>query len=464
MSEMFELKRGVQDSINIIKRNIKAYVFEEDNSVYRTVAVELRKLLLDKNAPATFIEKGKKNNKSLFELYYGDGADILLQSFLNPRENTKKTESNSHTVTSAFYLNRVDILHKAIGESNLVSLNQWLDEPLLYHKSKLQTLHMILNHIADKEGAHIINPEKRKDNIMGTTITLVSEPITSSNVPFLVASDNNWTQFIIDVGMRLLNARKASDKKFLIKHNIIIPENYSSAQIEFRRGKILMKEAEHQVNTEIKKGKYKEAIKVFDKAINLDPNNANIYNSRGIAKSSLGQHADAIDDCNKAVGLRSNYAMAYHSRGVAKSHLGQHADAIDDYDNAIELKPNEALFYNNRGITKSHLGQHADAINDCSKAIELKPDYAMAYNSRGIAKSHLGQHADAINDFSKAIELKPNEALFYNNRGITKSHLGQHADAINDCSKAIELKPDYAFFYRNRGIAKAKLKPNNHFY
>lgn len=410
MSKMIELKRGVQDSINIIKRNIKAYVFEEDNSVYRTVAVELRKLLLDKSASATFIEKGKKNNKSLFELYYGDGTDILLRSFLNPRKNTKKTESNSHTVTSTLYLNRADILHKAMGEKNLINLNQWLDEPLLYHKSKLQTLRMVLNHIADKEGAHIINPEKRKDNIMGTAITLISEPITSSNVAFLVASDNNWTQLIIDAGMRLLNARRASDKSFLIGHDIVIPKDYSSAQTKLHRGETLMKEAEQQVNTENKMGKYKEAIKVFDEAIQLNLKSANIYHNRGVAKSHLGQYIDAIDDYNKAIELKPDAALFYSNRGIVKSDSGQHVDAIDDCDKAIKLNPNEPIAYNNRGIAKSRLDQHADAIDDFSKTIELKSDYASAYRNRGIAKAKLkpNQYNEVILDFEKAIELNTN--------------------------------------------------------
>ena len=408
MSKMVELKRGVQDSINIIKRNIKAYVFEEDNSVYRSVAVELRKLLLDKKASASFVEKGKKNNKSLFELYYGDGTEILLRSFLTQQENVKKTEV-SQTVTSALHLDRISILRKAKGDNNLVSLTQWLNEPLFYYEEKPQTLRKVLKHIANKEGAHVVNPNsiKKKDNITGTAIALVSEPITSSNVEFLVASNKNWNQLIIEAGMRLLNAKKASDRSFLIKHDIVIPKNYLSSQTVLHRGETLMKEAEQQVNAKNKNEKYKEAVKIFDEAIKLNLKNANIY----------------------------------HNRGAAKSHLGQHIDAVDDYNQAIELKSDEALFYSNRGITKSHLGQHADAINDCNKAIKLNPDYAIAYNNRGIAKSRLGQHTDAIDDFSKTIKLNPDYASAYRNRGIAraKAKLHQYNEVILDLEKAIEL-------------------------
>ena len=342
-----------------------------------------------------------------------------------------------------------------MAKNNLVNLTQWLDEPVFYHKAKAQTLRMTLQHMADKEGAHIINP--KKNDIRSFSISIINEPITPSNVPLLTASDNNWTQLVIAAGMRLLNARKASDKSFLIKNNTIIPQNYLSTQTKFDRGKILMKEAEQQTNIENKKNKYREAIEIFDEAISLYSNDSDIYDSRGIAKSKLGQHTEAINDFSKAIELKPDHAIAYYNRGVDKCKLGQYISAIEDYNKAIELKPNYSIFYNGRGTAKLWLGQHAEAINDCNKAIELQPDCADAYNSRGIVKSRLGQHTDAIEDFSKAIELQPGHVLAYCNRGTAKSKLDQHTGVIEDFSKAIELQPDHASAYCSRGIAKSKL-------
>ena len=120
---MNEMEKRVKHSISNIQRSVKAYVFDKDDSAYLTVAVELRKLLLDNNAAESFIkkERGKKNNKrNLFEIYCGtNGKNIYLKSFLRDSKNTKRAEAKSHiSVTPNIYESRIDILCEAIHGSN----------------------------------------------------------------------------------------------------------------------------------------------------------------------------------------------------------------------------------------------------------------------------------------------------------------------------------------------------------
>ncbi|MDI9314235.1 MAG: tetratricopeptide repeat protein [Hydrotalea sp.] len=206
-----------------------------------------------------------------------------------------------------------------------------------------------------------------------------------------------------------------------------------------------------------KLGKYNEAIKDFDKAIELNPQHAEAYYNRGNAKIDLGQYDSAIKDYNEAIKLNPQHADAYNNRGNAKNGLGQHEEAMADYDKAIELKPQFAEAYNNRGAAKYNLGKHNSAIKDYDKAIELNPQNAEAYNNRGAVKGQVGQFVEAIKDFDKAMELNPKYAAAYNNRGAVKGQVGQFVEAIKDFDKAIELNPQFADAYYNRGITKSSL-------
>jgi tetratricopeptide (TPR) repeat protein len=242
-----------------------------------------------------------------------------------------------------------------------------------------------------------------------------------------------------------------------------------------------MYDSRHFFNSGIAKNnleQYAEAIKDFDKAIELNPNDAAAYNNRGLAKKDLRQYAEAIQDYDKAIELNPN-AAAYYNRGIVKNYLGQYAKAIKDFDKAIELNPNYACFYNyrsiakenlvielnpndarayyNRGFAKHNLKRYAEGIQDYDKAIELNPNYADAYSYRGLAKFNLKQYAEAIEDYDKAIELNPNDAAAYYSRGIRKNNLGQYAEAIKDYDKAIKLYPNEVCAYNNRGIAKKNL-------
>ncbi|MBE9592380.1 MAG: tetratricopeptide repeat protein, partial [Proteobacteria bacterium] len=182
------------------------------------------------------------------------------------------------------------------------------------------------------------------------------------------------------------------------------------------------------------------------------------YNNRGNAYYELKKQEKAIEDYNKAIELNPEDAMAYNNRGAAYAKLKKQEKAIEAYNKAIELNPEDATAYNNRGTTYYELKKQEKAIEDYNKAIELNPGYAMAYNNRGNAYAKLKKQEKAIEDYNKAIELNPEDATAYNNRGTTYDELKKQEKAIEDYNKAIERNPEFATAYYNRGNAYAELK------
>ncbi len=204
-------------------------------------------------------------------------------------------------------------------------------------------------------------------------------------------------------------------------------------------------------------GKYEKAIACYDTALRLNPNLANTYFKRGLAKRKLSDYEGAIEDYNNAIKLNPEYATAYYNRGNAKRKLSDHEGAIEDYNNVIKLNPEYVMAYNNRGNAKDALGAFEGAIEDHDTAIRLDPEHTAAYNNRGRAKKALGDTKSAITDYDMAIRLDPENASAYNNRGNGKKALGDYNGAIEDYNMAIKLNPEYALAYNNRGRAKKAL-------
>ncbi|MFA6562747.1 MAG: tetratricopeptide repeat protein [Verrucomicrobiia bacterium] len=132
-----------------------------------------------------------------------------------------------------------------------------------------------------------------------------------------------------------------------------------------------------------------------------------IYSNRGVVSDRLRQYAQAISDYNKAIELNPKNAEAYDNRGVTYAKSGLFTQAISDFNKAIDLNPQFANAYNNRGNAYGNLGQHAQAISDCNKAIEIVPKLAEAYITRGLGYFFLRKPEEAKKDLLKAVELKP---------------------------------------------------------
>jgi tetratricopeptide (TPR) repeat protein len=198
---------------------------------------------------------------------------------------------------------------------------------------------------------------------------------------------------------------------------------------------------------------FEEALGHFNKAIELDPEFALAYSSRGMLKRSLGDLDGALADLNKALELKADLPETYIVRAATKNAKGDLDGALADYDRAIELKPDSAKAHNNRGELRRKKGDITGALADYDRAIELKPAMAVYYSNRSLVKLKKRDWDGALSDSDRAIELSPELATAYNNRGMAKQLKGDLDGALEDYHKAVALSPNLEAFRINRDKA-----------
>jgi tetratricopeptide (TPR) repeat protein len=88
-------------------------------------------------------------------------------------------------------------------------------------------------------------------------------------------------------------------------------------------------------------GKYEEALRDYDKAMDLGGlNDASLFSNRSVAHYKMGDYWLAIMDCDKAIGIYPEDGVAYYNRGLAKFFLGDTEGAREDYDKSVQLGVN----------------------------------------------------------------------------------------------------------------------------
>ena len=196
-----------------------------------------------------------------------------------------------------------------------------------------------------------------------------------------------------------------------------------------------------------------EAMKAFDKAIEIDPNFARAYAVRAAIYNDWGQHQQALRESEQAIKLDPTLAWGFNTRGWAHIGLLNYQKAIEDLNKAIELDPKYIYPYCNRSWAYYILKNYHQALDDANKAIELDHEFSYAYFRRGMAVASLNKFQDAIKDFDRAIELDPMFSWSFLSRGYTFLKLGKTEQALEDLKKAASLgNNDAQNYLKNKGI------------
>jgi Tfp pilus assembly protein PilF len=169
-------------------------------------------------------------------------------------------------------------------------------------------------------------------------------------------------------------------------------------------------------NLFLRQGMYEASIQDYSNALEMAPDNGNIYNNRGIAYAFLGEYTLAIADYNRTIELDPGNASAHVNRGNAYFHQFNYRSAISNYTRSISLRPDDAIAYNNRGVSFARQGQYELAIADYDHAIELDPNMAIAYSNRGAVYAETGNIELARVDQNRALELDADFAAAYDHR------------------------------------------------
>lgn len=96
--------------------------------------------------------------------------------------------------------------------------------------------------------------------------------------------------------------------------------------------------------------KYDKALICYQKAAQVNPNEATYYSNQGYALLNLGQsgqNQEALTLFDKAIQMRSDNAAYYNGKGLALYRLFRYRDAAQAFNEAVRLDPNNTQYQEN---------------------------------------------------------------------------------------------------------------------
>ena len=165
----------------------------------------------------------------------------------------------------------------------------------------------------------------------------------------------------------------------------------------------------------IAKKKFSEALKLYEKIIQIHPENFE-------ANSNLGTIFAQNNNLDKAIKL---------------------------WEKAIEINPNDYGVHNNLGLTYVRIGKNNKAIKYLEKAIKLNPNDSNSFSNLGFALNQLGEHEKAKKNLLKSISINPNNYMAHYNLGNLYKRFNEIEKSEKCYKVALKIAPKFLNSYIN---------------
>ncbi|MBU1087365.1 MAG: tetratricopeptide repeat protein [Candidatus Omnitrophica bacterium] len=187
------------------------------------------------------------------------------------------------------------------------------------------------------------------------------------------------------------------------------------------------------------KGQTAKAIKSFEQACKINPDNLDILYNVGVLDLENNQFDSALKIFEQVIAHDPADSAAYNNQGLALFKLKKYDQTILAYNKVLELDPNDLGARVNLGSAYAALGQSDQALAVFNQAILIDQQFAPVYNHRAAVYESTGQMVLAEKDYLKAIELNPDYLEAYYNLALLYKEQERNEEYKTMHLKALEL-------------------------
>jgi tetratricopeptide (TPR) repeat protein/predicted Ser/Thr protein kinase len=209
-----------------------------------------------------------------------------------------------------------------------------------------------------------------------------------------------------------------------------------------------------------REGNIDNAIKLGERAVQLDPQSAASYAALGeayVLKNQANPDPQwirmASQYANKAVSLDNYLSTAHSSLGLVKMESGDTVGAEKELRAAADLDPKSdrphALF----GRLYDKMGNTHDAQRELNIALKLNNKDWQTYLQLGLNAFKTGAYKDAASSWEEALRLEPDSVPTLRNLGAVYHVMGRDDDAASALQRSLEIQPT-ADAYNNLGTIR----------
>ena len=203
---------------------------------------------------------------------------------------------------------------------------------------------------------------------------------------------------------------------------------------------------------------FPKALESLDRALALNPHNADLHVDKGKILAETGRPEDALLCFDKALAINGRHPVALDLKASILLLLKRPAETLEIFDCLLQIAPFRSRTLNNRGLALTELGRYDGAIESFRLAAASDSRNAEIWVNLGNVLCKSKSYNDALAAYGSALKINPNFAEAWLGSGNALASLRRYEEALAAADRALANKPKLPEAWDLRGGIYATLR------
>lgn len=186
-------------------------------------------------------------------------------------------------------------------------------------------------------------------------------------------------------------------------------------------------------------GNYSEAIESYSRYIDAVSGDPSAHYNRALAYYNSNRYEEALTDLDRAIELDPNNADYYFYKAYSHEYLDECSDAVEAFDEYLKHKEGDVLLYGRKARCENQEKNFEQGFEDAQKALTLDKNDTYALFEVAFAQYALERYSASAESYTKLLRIQPKNKIALHNRGLSFVKAKNTAAACRDFKKSAEL-------------------------
>jgi tetratricopeptide (TPR) repeat protein len=149
------------------------------------------------------------------------------------------------------------------------------------------------------------------------------------------------------------------------------------------------------------------ALKLFNKAIEINPKNSVAYNYKGDIFFRLQKYEESIKWYDEALNINPYYIDVLKDKSLSLEKLGKYDMALECFNTILDKNPNNIQYWNYKGSILLKTRKYNEAIKCYNKVIDIESNNVEAWLNKAFVLELEKQNEESLICYQKVVSLEP---------------------------------------------------------